>query len=236
VDLVAFRAALRLDLFDPAGGSQRFADADLDRAVTRAVAELSLAAPRQVDTEVALGAASRTVPLPGGTFPGLTDVEQVEYPYGAAGALATMPPTLVPFRVAPDLASLLIMTAAVPAVGDRLRVRWLSPYAVTVGTTTVPVMWDGAVAQGAFAYACLAYSTPASDNFKYDDGATVAGVDDSMIPKEWRARYGLAIREWSAFLERLRAGRAIGGARVVWSQRQPAALWPSGAAAIGVEP
>lgn len=95
------------------------------------------------------------------------------------------------------------------------------------------------VATGAAGYAMLAYSTPAADNFKYDDGATVAGVDDSMIPREWRARYRVAVGEWREFLGELRQRRraeVLGGARVSWSRRQPAARWPSGSAAIGVEP
>src|SRR6266540_6941667 len=120
--LVDFRTALRLDLNDPAAAAQRFADADLNRAVTRAVAELSVASPRVTDTEVLLGASSRTIPLPGGAFPGLTDVDEIEYPYGAAGIEATNPPTLIPFRLAPDRANLLLLTEAAPPAGARLRV------------------------------------------------------------------------------------------------------------------
>ena len=231
MNLAEYRAALRLDLNDPAGAAQRFSDADLNRAVARAVSDLTLVAPRVTETTVNAGA-SRTQSLPSGTFPGLLDVEGVEYP------IDEFPQRWVPFRVSPDLASVYLVTPDVPAAGvNNLRIRWQSAHAVLEASTTVPAAWDGKVALGAFAYACLAYSTPASDNFKYDDGATVAGVDDSMIAPEWRARYRLAVEEWKEFLGDLRTRRnaeVLGGARVSWSRRQPVPRWPAGG--VGVEP
>ena len=233
MNLAEYRAALRLDLNDPAGAAQRFSDPDLNRAVARAIADLTLVAPRITETLLS-AAASRTQSLPGGTFPGLLDVDGVEYP------IDQYPQRWLPFRVSPDLTSVYLVTPDVPAAGvNNLRIRWHSAHAVLEGSTTVPAAWDGKVALGAFAYACLAYSTPAADNFKYDDGATVAGVDDTMIAPEWRARYRLAVGEWQAFLGDLRQRRraeVLAGARVSWSKRQLAARWPSGSAAIGVEP
>ena len=230
-----FRAALRLDLNDPAGASQRFADADLTRAVTRAVAELSLASPRLTDTELLLASTSRTIPLPSGTFPSLIAVQEIEHPYGTAGAAATFPPTLVPFRLAPDRASALLLTDDVPAAGARLRVRWSSPHSIQEASTSVPGDLDTLIALGAAGHAMQAYSTPASDNFKYDDGATVAGVDDSMIPREWRARAEAALGAFHRELARLRSGRALGSSSwITWSQPSPPPAWPL--AQPGLEP
>ena len=226
--LVDFRAALRLDLNDPVGASQRFADADLNRAVARAVAELSLVWPRLTDTEVVLASASRTVALPGGSFPGLIDVAEVEHPYGAAGAEATFPPTILPFRVAPDRSSVLLLVTDVPAAGAHVRVRWTSAHAVAEATTTVPAEVDAIVMLGATGYAMSAYSTPAADNFKYDDGAMVAGVDDSMIPKEWRARAQALLERFQAELKRLKRRLALeSSASVSWAAPYETALWPA---------
>ena len=208
MNLAEYRAALRLDLNDPAGASQRFSDADLSRAVTRAVAELSLAWPRVVDTEVVLATATRSVALPAGTFPGLIDVEELEHPYGAGGSAATSPPTLPPFRVSPDRAAVLILTEEVPAAGSRVRVRWSSAHAVAEASTTVPTELDQVLSRGAYGFACLAYSTPASDNFTYEDGATVAGVDDTMIAKSWRDRATEALTDFHRSLDRLELRRA----------------------------
>ena len=222
-----FRSALRLDLNDPSGPTQRFSDPDLTRAITRATADLSLAAPKLTDTELLLTTTSRTIPLPSGTFPNLIAVQEIEHPYGTAGAAATLPPTLAPFRLAPDRASALLLTDDIPAAGARLRIRWSSPHSIQEASTTVPTDLDTLIALGAAGYAMQAYSTPASDNFKYDDGATVAGVDDSMIPREWRARAEAALAAFHRELARLRSGRALGSSSwITWSDPSPAPAWP----------
>ncbi len=58
-NLVDFRARMRTDPNELAGVSQRFADGDLNRAVARAVAELTAPWPKVTDTEVALGMVPR---------------------------------------------------------------------------------------------------------------------------------------------------------------------------------
>ncbi|HEU5314707.1 MAG TPA: hypothetical protein VFX49_01250 [Chloroflexota bacterium] len=234
--LVDFRAWLRLDLGDPAGASQRFGDGDLDRAVARAVADLSLVSPREIDTEHTIAVASRRVGLGGAPYAGaLIDVLEVEEPYGAGGAASEVPPALRAFRVAADRSFLSLLTGDVPAVGAVARIRWTAAHAVTVGASTVPVELDGVVAMGAAGYAMLAYSTPAADNFRYDDGATVAGVDDSMIPREWRQRAEEWLRRFREELERLRVRRSLSGSHwITWSEPGPAALWPL--SQPGVEP
>ncbi|HET7767704.1 MAG TPA: hypothetical protein VFN74_02945 [Chloroflexota bacterium] len=209
MNLAEHRAALRLDLNDPAGAAQRFADADLTRAITRAVSELTLAHPRLTDTEVVLASATRTIPLPALTFPNLIDVEEIEHPYGAAGIASTVPPTLPPFLLAPDRASALLLTADVPAAGSRLRLRWTGPHQIAEATTTVPAELDYMLSRGAYGFACLAYSTPAADNFRYEDGATVATVDDSMIPTAWRIRANEALAEFRESLTLLRLRRTL---------------------------
>lgn len=225
--LVDFRASLRLDLNDPAGGSQRFADADLDRAVTRAVAELSLVFPFETDTEHTAGAASRTISLTGGTFTGLTGVSEVEFPYGAAGVEAAFPPALVPFRVGANGTSVLVLSADVPAATSVLRVRWQKAHLIDAASSTVPVRYDPLLALGAAGFACLAYSSPAADNFRYEDGAVVAQVDDTRVPVEWRTR-GLAyLAQFRAELGRLQQERArTGRPWVSWGQSPQAPLWP----------
>lgn len=206
--LADFRTALRLDLNDPAAGTPRFSDPDLNRAVTRAVAELSVAAPRLTDTEYPLPAASRVVPLPALTFPNLIDVDEVEYPYGLTGAEATYPPTLIPFLLAADRTTLLLIVDDVPASGTHLRIRWSAPHSIQEASTTVPADLDYLLARGAYGFACLAYSTPSADNFKYDDGATVAGVDDTQIPTAWRTRANEALADFRSQLTLLRHRRA----------------------------
>jgi hypothetical protein len=210
--LSTFRSWLRLDLSDPAGPEQRFADAGLDRAVARALADLTLVAPPEIDTEHTCVAASRTLDLSGAPYADqLLDVVEVELPYGSNGDEAAYPPRLVPFQLSPDRTKLTLRSAAVPAAGQVLRLRWAVRHAVSEVTSTVPVAWEAMVAAGAAGYAMLAYSTPSADNFKYDDGMAASGVDDSMIPREWRARAEATLARWSSWLATLRRQRALSG-------------------------
>ena len=223
-----YRGWLRVDLGDPVGVGQRFSDGDLNRAVARAVGEVSLVWPRVLEGEVVMAGASRVVPLVGGSFPGLIDVEEVEWPYGVGGSEATYPASLRAFRVAPDRGSVTMVMEEVPSAGSRVRVRWCSAHSVLEGSTTVPAELDGVVVTGASGYAMLAYSTPSADNFKYEDGGTVSGVDDSMIPKEWRARASEALERFQAALAGLKRRRAVSGVRVVsWASGHEAAVWPA---------
>jgi hypothetical protein len=234
--LSEFRAWLRLDLNDPAGSGQRFADGDLDRSVARAVAELSAAWPKVTDTEHTCAAAGRSLDLSGGAYAGLAGVDEVEVPYGEGGSAARYPPALVPFRLSADRTRLLLLTEAAPAAGQVVRVRWTAAHAVTAGSTTVPAELDALVCLGAGGYAMGAFSTPAADNFRYDDGQTVGAVDDSMVPKEWRARAAAALARFREGLGTLAQARArTGRPWVAWGQRQPAPSWPA-AGAIGAEP
>jgi hypothetical protein len=224
--LATFRAWLRLDLNDPAGSSPRFADADLDRAIDRAVAEYSRAAPRLRDQTLATAAGSRVLSLAG--LAGLRDVEEVEWPEGG------YPPSLVEWALAPDRQSLTLLVSAAPA-GENARVRWSSKHAVDLSTGTVSEEHEALVALGAYGYAAGAYSTPAADNFRYEDGATAAQVDDTAIPVEWRRRSEAALSIFREQLGPIVRTRMTGmRARVVWSDPRPAPRYPS--TAEGREP
>ncbi len=201
--LADFRSWLRLDLNDPAGASQRFADADLDRAVARAVADYSLAAPRLQDAQLMTAPGSRELSL--ASLAGLQAVEEVEWPTGC------YPPALVPFWLAPDRQTLTLLVPGAPTEASAARVRWASKHMVDLATSTVPQEHEALVALGAYGYACLSYSTPAADNFRYQDGLAASLVDDTAIPGEWRRRSELALGQFRADLERLRQQRARSG-------------------------
>ena len=89
--------------------------------------------------------------------------------------------------------------------------RWASKHTVDLVTSTVPEEHEALVALGAYGYACLAYSTPAADNFRYQDGMAASLVDDTAIPGEWRQRSEAALGQFRAELERLRQQRARSG-------------------------
>lgn len=208
--LATFRAWLRLDLADPAGSSQRFADADLDRAVARALADYSLAAPWLQDAQLMTVPGSRELSL--ASLAGLQAVEEVEWPTGR------YPPALVPFWLAPDRQTLTLLVPDAPTEASTARVRWASKHTVDLATSTVPEEHEALVALGAYGYACSSYSTPAADNFRYGDGLAASLVDDTAIPVEWRRRSEAALLQFRVELERLRQRRArVGRPWVTWA-------------------
>jgi hypothetical protein len=224
--LPTMRAWLRLDLNDPAGASQRFADADLDRALERALVEYSRASPRLREQTLSTTAGSRDVSLAG--LAGLWTVEAVEWPLGE------YPARFVEWRLSADRQTLTLLVETAPT-GESARVRWASKHTLDAGTSTIPEEHEPLVALGAYGYACLAYSTPSADNFRYEDGATAALVDDSMIAAEWRRRGDAALAEFRRQLAGLVRLRAIDTPhRVVWSRPRPAPRYPTGV--DGLEP
>lgn len=216
--LASFRAWLRLDLNDPAGGAPRFADADLDRAVDRAVSEYSRAAPRLRDETLATTAGQRDVSL--AALAGLWGVDEVEWPLG------DYPPALVDWRLSPDRQTLTLLTPAAPG-GEALRVRWSSKHTVDLSGSTLPEEHEVLVAGGAAGFVALAYSMPSADNFRYEDGTTASQVDDTAIPLEWRRRSDALLQAFRHELAPLAAARARGARGTVsWSLPRPAPRFP----------
>ncbi len=229
--LTTLRADLRLDLNDPTGAQERFADADLDRAIARAVTELSRALPYVQEATLRTAAGSRRVDLSG--LSGLWDVEAVEWPTGA------YPRRWRRFELAPDKRSVSLLVTAPPAAVEEVLVQWTKGHTLDglngATSTTVPEECDELLLTGAYGFAAWAYSTPAADNFRYQDGAQLAQVDDSMIAPEWRARGEQALETFRARLADLQRSRVVQAAStVVWSEPRPAPRWPRTAA--GREP
>ena len=188
--LSEFRGGLRQELFDPAGAEARFSDTDLDHAIDRALTELSRAAPWTRDATLSTSADSRLVDL--STLAGVWSVEEVEWPTGR------YPPQLCTFMAlpksdgAPGFVFLLVPEA--PGAAEPVRVRWGAKHAASESQWTLPDAHTGLLTTGAYAFACLAYATPKSDNFRYQDGQQGAGVDTSMVSEAWW-RKGMDARE-----------------------------------------
>lgn len=220
-----YRSKLRLDLFDPAGASQRFADADLNRAIEAAQRAYEKSLGRLRTTTLSTVATSRDVAITS-----LTDIQtvlRVEWPTGK------WPKEYPAYSVSPDRATLTLHVTAAPAAVENVIVIWTSPHTLDAVTSTIPIEHEQMLIRGAYGYACLSFSTPLSDNFKYQDGDQFALVDDSMIPREWRTRGRQALDFFFGLIREeyvLRSTRLIDGAagRVTWSKKRPAPRWPTG--------
>lgn len=212
--LSEFRSSLRNELFDPADDEARFSDADLDHAIDRALTELSRVAPWTRDATLTTSPESRLIDL--STLSAVWSVEEVEWPTGH------YPPKRCTFMVlptsdgAPGFVFLLVPEA--PSGAESVRVRWGAKHVANDSQWTLPDAYTGLLTTGAYAYACLAYATPKSDNFRYQDGQQGAGVDTSMVSGSWWEKGSAAREAFEKELAALRQERAqhVRGS-VAWS-------------------
>lgn len=196
--LTTFRAALRLDLNDPVGTSARWTDADLDRAISRAVFAYAEILPRVQSVVLTTTAGSRIVPVTSlGT---ITTILSVEWPVPLAGVTGEAPRP--PWRHDEEAGSVTLVGPGVPA-GEPVRIRWSGPHVVDGSGSTIPEGDEALVILGAAGHACMAFGTPASDNFRYTDGEGGAAVDDTAIGPEWRSRADELLARFDRDLRRL---------------------------------
>ena len=212
--LSEFRSSLRSELFDPADDEPRFSDADLDHAIDRALTELSRVVPWTRDATLTTSPDSRLVDL--GSLSDVWSVEGVEWPTGV------YPPEHCTFMVLPTSAGtpgfVFLLVPEAPSAVDPVRVRWGSKHVASDSIWTLPESYTGLLTTGAYAHACLAFATPKSDNFRYQDGQQGAGVDTSMVSKAWWEKGSAARDRFEKELDALRQERAqqVRGS-VAWS-------------------
>lgn len=204
--LVTLRARMRLALNDPAGASQRFADADLDEALARALDTYGATVPYVRSQLLTTTNGSRSVSLAGlsGT---VASVLGVRYPWPANGTVDL--PGTEPWRWDQYAGTVVIVGMTVPS-GEQLEVTYASAHVVDLSGSTVPASDEGTLLLGATGYACLAYSMPAADNFRYTDGTAGAAVDDTGIAVEWRTRGEKLLDKFERALHKIEMLRARG--------------------------
>lgn len=152
MNLAQMRAAVRQDLHDEDPAAYRWTDAVLDRHITRAVAEYSLASPLEQRTTLQTTPNSRDLSVT--TLTNLIDIEAVEWPVG------NFPPARVGFSLWQT--TITLDTVNAPSGTENVYVYWTKPHAVDAGTT-VPVAHDHIIAAGAAGYAALDWTSFASN-------------------------------------------------------------------------
>ncbi|MGD0766371.1 MAG: hypothetical protein ABR978_08745 [Dehalococcoidia bacterium] len=153
MNLSEMRALVRRDLHDEDPANYRWSDDELDRHVTRAVRELSLAAPLEAAAVLTTTADSRDLSLAS-----LTDrisLEAVEYPVGQ------YPPSYVSFSVWADTLSLLVDSAPVSA--ETVNVFYGKLHVLDGSGSTIPTALEDLVATGAGGYAALEWASFATN-------------------------------------------------------------------------
>ena len=146
--LTDIRARVRTDLHDEDLAGFRWASAELDRHISHALRELSLAVPVESKATLQITAGSRDLSL--SSLAGLVLVDSVEYPAGR------FPPELVGFRVWGD--TLTLLTERAPGEGEEALVYYGKLHTLDYSGSTIPEALEDVLVAGASGYAALSMS------------------------------------------------------------------------------
>ncbi len=156
--LTDIRDRVRSDLRDLDPDASRWSDTELDRHITRALADVSLAAPLEAAATVATTPGSRDLTTSG--LPDFLEVEAVELPFDA------FPPRHVAFSV---WAATITLDLPSPPRGERARIRYLARHTLDEQGSTLPEALDEVLATGAAGHAAIAWSAFAIDRLTAGD-------------------------------------------------------------------
>ncbi len=154
MDIAAMRAIVRRDLKDE-DLPQRFTDNDLDRAIARAVAELSKCSPVQQKSTMPTVSGSYDMNI--GSLAGRLSVDRVEFP------VDERPRKFVRFEIYQDILTL----KDAPGDGASCAIYWTTGHTLDATTSTIPAHLEDLVALGSTAYAALVLSQYSTDKANY---------------------------------------------------------------------
>lgn len=175
------RDRVRNNLRDLDLSAARWSDAELDRHISRALADVSLAAPLEATTVVTTTPGSRE--LSTSVLRDFLELRAVELPADA------FPHRSVPFTV---WAGTITLDLPSPPTGERARLRYVARHTLDEQGSTLPEALDDILATGAAGHAAIAWAAFAIDRLN-------AGEDVAERLRRWgEGRLG-------AFREQLRA-------------------------------
>ena len=189
MDLSTMRTLVRRDLKDEDNSSYRWQDNEIDRAVQKAVAELSRHVPREMKTSLATVAGSREIDIAS-----LTDrvsVDRVEFPVGRT------PRQFQRFVACSDT---IFLTGDVEGDGTDCCVYWDKVHTLDAGASTVPAYLEDVLAMGAAAYAVLAQAQYRTD---------VAGIGGDRADTDYRGWGNAMLKEFKNQLRRFGRSRKL---------------------------
>ena len=155
MDLSTMRTLVRRDLKDEDSSNYRWQDNEIERAIARALAELSRYVPRDMKSTIATTDGSREIDISS-----LTDrvsVDRVEFPVGET------PRQFQRFSLYADTITLI---GDAEGDGENCYVYWGKVHTLDGSTSTIPSYLEDMLALGAAAYAVLAqaqYRTDVAD-------------------------------------------------------------------------
>ncbi len=153
--LTTMRTLVRRDLKDEDSSNYRWQDNEIDRAISRALYDLSRAIPREMKSTLATVDGSRAVDI--STLTDRVSVDRLEFP------IDETPRQFQRFSVYQDIITLI---GDVEGDGANCYVYWGKVHTLDGSSSTIPSYLEDVLALGAAAYAVLAqaqYRTDAAD-------------------------------------------------------------------------
>jgi hypothetical protein len=189
MDLSSMRTLVRHDLKDEDNSNYRWQDNEIDRAIQRAVAELSRYVPREMKSLVATADGGREIDIAA-----LTDrvsVDRVEFPVGET------PRRFQRFTVYSDT---IFLTGDTEGDGENCCVYWGKVHTLDGSTSTIPGYLEDVLALGAGAYAVLAQAQYRTD---------VAGIGGDRADADYQSWGNARLREFKSQLRRFGRNRKL---------------------------
>jgi hypothetical protein len=182
MELTTMRTLVRRDLKDEDNSSYRWQDNELDRAIQRAVAELSRYVPMEMKSTIATTDGSREIDIAS-----LTDrvsVDRVEFPVGR---------TPRQFQRFVLYADTVFLTGDATGDGTDCCVYWSRVHTLDAEGSTVPAYLEDVLALGAAAYAVLSQAQYRTD---------VAGIGGDRADTDYQGWGNAMLKEFKKRLKR----------------------------------
>jgi hypothetical protein len=189
MDLGTMRTLVRRDLKDEDNSNYRWQDNEIDRAIVRAVAELSRYIPREMKSSVATQTGSRDIDISALTE--RVSIDRVEFPVGE------MPRRFQRFVLHADAVTL---TGDTAGDGGDCQIYWGKVHTLDNSTSTIPDHVEDVLALGAAAYALMAQAQYRTD---------VAGIGGDRADSDYQRWGTTMLREFKAQLRRFGRNRRL---------------------------
>lgn len=191
MDLSIMVTLVRRDLKDEDSANYRWQDNEIERAIARALAELSRYCPREMKSTVATTADSREIDISGVSgITGRISIDRVEFPVGST------PRSFQRFSVYGDTLTLIGDTEG---DGENCYVYWSCLHTLAA-TSTIPTYLEDVLAQGAAAYAVLSQM-----QYRVD----TAGFGGEQADRDYQSWGTAMLKEFTRQLKRFGKSRKL---------------------------
>jgi hypothetical protein len=182
MDLSTMRTLVRRDLRDEDNSMYRWQDNDMDRAIARAVLELSRYAPLEMKSNVTTTSGSREIDI--SALTGRISVDRVEFPVGR---------TPRQFQRFVTYADIIFLTGEAGGDGTDCCVYWSQVHTLDAGISTVPAYLEDVLALGAAAYAVQSLAQYRTD---------IAGIGGDRADTDYQGWGSAMLKEFKRQLKR----------------------------------